>query len=106
MLCSDVVYEPEAYDPLIRTLRALLAGGRVAIMAHRSRHPDEHLFWSAAARHFTVRLLHGPPFVPLGAEEGTAAILPAAGMGGLGDAAPEGAQAGAAVRVLEMRLLS
>ena len=69
VLCSDVVYEPTAYAPLLATLRQLARHGIATrtIMAHRSRHPDENLFFAAATEHFTMRQLHGPPFVPLGA---------------------------------------
>ena len=71
VLCSDVVYEPAAYAPLITTMRQLASCGVATrtIMAHRSRHPDEHLFFTAAARHFSMRQLLGPPFVPLGTGE-------------------------------------
>ena len=64
------MYEPTAYAPLLDTLRQLARHGVATrtLMAHRSRHPDEHLFFAAAAEHFTMRQLHGPPFVPLGAQ--------------------------------------
>ena len=73
VVSSDVVYEPAAYDPLLATLRALAAGGgggaaqppRI-IMAHRSRNPDEHLFFGAAAEHFEMTVIQGPPLRPLG----------------------------------------
>ena len=59
-------------------------------MAHRSRHPDENAFFTAAAEHFEMRQLHGPPFVPLGA----AGSAPSAG----GDQEGDG---GSTVRILE-----
>ena len=74
VVSSDVVYEPTAYDPLLATLRALAAvGGAEAarppriIMAHRSRNPDEHLFFGAAAEHFEMTVVQGPALRPLGA---------------------------------------
>ena len=72
VLCSDVVYEPAAYAPLLQTLLLLLLGPHApehahAIIAHRSRHPDEHRFFRAAAAHFDTRVLLGGPFRPLGA---------------------------------------
>ena len=76
VLCSDVVYEPTAYEPLVCTLRQLAEAGVATrtLMAHRSRHPDEHLFFESASREFRLRLLRGPPFVPLGAREGTSPL--------------------------------
>ena len=56
VISSDVVYEPEAYEPLLATLCSLAAGGVAyggvadggvagarprVLMAHRSRNPDE-----------------------------------------------------------------
>ena len=68
LLASDIVYEPLAYEPLLDTMRRLAALGVATrmIMAHRSRHPDEHLFFDSAARDFSITLLRGPPFAPLG----------------------------------------
>ena len=52
LLLADVVYDPEGYEPLLLTLHAALqpahwqalpASSPVAIMAHRSRHPDQHV---------------------------------------------------------------
>ena len=78
VMCSDVVYEPSAYTPLLETMRRLSALGLASrtLMAHRSRHPDEHLFFTAAHESFTIRLLEGPPFTPLGSPAGTAPLLP------------------------------
>ena len=73
VLSSDIVYEPSAYEPLLATLCALATpggggGGEVGgaarprlVMAHRSRNPDEHKFFSAAAERFALRVLQGPP---------------------------------------------
>ena len=77
VLASDVVYDPEGYEPLLATLRQL-AAPRV-LMAHRSRHPDEHRFFHAAAAHFDVRALLGGPFRPLGAPPTDPPIPPEAG---------------------------
>ena len=100
-MCSDVVYEPAAYRPLLLTLMRLAALGVASrtVMAHRSRHPDEHLFWTAAARRFRLRLLRGAPFVPLGSPAGTAALLPPGC--GSGTAAAEHGR-GAEVRLVEL----
>jgi hypothetical protein len=52
LLLADVVYDPEGYEPLLQTLHDVLylqpqptaaAFSPVAIMAHRSRHPDQHV---------------------------------------------------------------
>jgi hypothetical protein len=52
LLLADVVYDPDGYEPLLHTLHDVLhplhpraEGGAapVAIMAHRSRHPDQHV---------------------------------------------------------------
>ncbi len=52
LLLADVVYDPEGYEPLLLTLHAALQPAHwqalpesspVAIMAHRSRHPDQHV---------------------------------------------------------------
>ena len=103
VLCSDVVYEPEAYTPLLGTLKALASNGIATrtLMAHRSRHPDEGLFFSAAREHFVITLLEGPPFVPLGSEEGVECMCveedSASSL-----AAPEGeSSSSSAVRLLE-----
>jgi hypothetical protein len=57
LLLADVVYDPEGYEPLLQTLHDVLypqlqppaaAFAPVAIMAHRSRHPDQHVSVSAA----------------------------------------------------------
>ena len=103
VLCSDVVYEPEAYTPLLGTLKALASNGIATrtLMAHRSRHPDESLFFSAAREHFVITLLEGPPFVPLGSEEGVECMCveedSASSL-----AAPEGeSSSSSAVRLLE-----
>ena len=68
VLCADVVYAPELYEPLLSTLRDLTlrpsAEGRVVtvLMAHRTRHPDEHRpFFEAAALDFKICSLHGSP---------------------------------------------
>lgn len=58
MLLADVVYDPEGYEPLLQTLHDVFhpqprhptPSSPVAIMAHRSRHPDQH-----------VRHLHAGP---------------------------------------------
>lgn len=74
IICSDVVYEPSAYEPLLRTLVHLTtkdasdsscSSPRV-VMAHRSRHPDEHQFWEAAAKKFHIHVVDGSRFCPLG----------------------------------------
>lgn len=76
VLCSDVVYEPSAYKPLLETLLHLTAPTKEestkcqpatrVIMAHRSRHPDEGQFWDAAARSFRIQVVEGARFRPLG----------------------------------------
>lgn len=114
LLCSDVVYAPEAYAPLLATLRRLApdaASARI-VMAHRSRHPDENDFWRPARREFDVAVLQGGAFRPLGSPPEEAEV-PGAADGVEGprhgrpdgpDAATRGAAAGdAAVRVLELR---
>ena len=78
VLCSDVVYDPEAYAPLLTTLCALARAATPpprVWMGHRSRHPQEHEFWTAAAASFDVAVLRGPvPFTPLGAGDGADAM--------------------------------
>jgi len=78
VLCSDVVYDPEAYAPLLTTLCALARAATPpprVWMGHRSRHPQEHEFWTAAAASFDVEVLRGPvPFTPLGAGDGADAM--------------------------------
>jgi hypothetical protein len=63
LLLADVVYDPDGYEPLLHTLHDVLCPQKeslatlhgiaetapVAIMAHRSRHPDQHVSTSAAA---------------------------------------------------------
>ena len=71
-------------------------------MAHRSRNPDEHKFFSAAAERFALRVLQGPPMRPLGSA-GDAPPIPA-----VADA--DGAEGAAAhdpatVRILEFEWL-
>ena len=61
IIASDVVYDPEGYAPLAKTLRSLISGrilsgklsirgrtprGTFCILAHRSRHPEEHKFFA------------------------------------------------------------
>ena len=53
VLGSDIVYEPKCFQPLAQTLSELLpspgvrdGNGGSAYIAHRPRHPDEHLFWA------------------------------------------------------------
>ena len=78
VLCSDVVYDPDAYEPLLTTLCALARAATPpprVWMGHRSRHPQEHEFWAAAAASFDVEVLRGPvPFTPLGAGDGADAM--------------------------------
>uniref|UniRef100_A0A7S4BTE9 Calmodulin-lysine N-methyltransferase n=1 Tax=Chrysotila carterae TaxID=13221 RepID=A0A7S4BTE9_CHRCT len=73
VLCTDVVYAPELYEPLLQTLRHLTTSAQAnqvgcgVLMAHRSRHPDEHRpFFDAAAETFAITVIHGPPlpFLP------------------------------------------
>ena len=44
-------------------------GAMRTVMAHRSRHPDEHLFFSSINRRFSMRVLSGLPFRPFGDAE-------------------------------------
>ena len=92
VLCSDVVYEPMAYEPLVQTMTQLATafGATRTVMAHRSRHPDEHLFFSSIATNFTMRLLSGPPFRPLNGAANSA-----------DEEQREGQEHGSAVRLLE-----
>jgi hypothetical protein len=47
IVLSDVVYDPEGYEPLISSLKNLAIDRKTQIfMAHRSRNPMEHLFFS------------------------------------------------------------
>ena len=94
VLCSDVVYEPAAYEPLVQTMTVLATrfGATRTIMAHRSRHPDEHLFFHSIARRFSMRLVAGPPFRPLNA---------AAEPEPVEDGEAAASDAGSAVRILE-----
>ena len=73
------------------------------MMAHRSRNPDEHLFFSAAEVHFTVRVLHGPPLRPLGAR---AELPPIPAQGGNEAEAAAESEDPATVRIIEFRLIA
>jgi len=74
-------------------------------MAHRSRNPDEHRFFTAAAARFAIWVLEGPPMRPLGSADGAPAIPVRGGgpRGGAGDRLH--ADDPATVRILEFELL-
>lgn len=52
IIASDVVYYPEGYEPLIKSLEQLLSNTenvetkKRCILAHRHRHPEDHRFFS------------------------------------------------------------
>jgi predicted nicotinamide N-methyase len=106
VLCSDVVYEPMAYEPLLCTMRHCAELGMTrTLMAHRSRHPDEHLFFESAARDFSMQLLLGPPFVPLGAPEGAEPVVPVVTPADVGSEATTEVD-GSVIRIFEFRALA
>ena len=114
VISSDVVYEPEGYAPLLATLCSLASRGLAddgarprVLMAHRSRNPDEHRFFTAAAARFAIWVLDGPPMRPLGSADGASAIPVRGGSpaGGAGDGARPHADDPATVRVLEFEFL-
>lgn len=47
VIASDVIYDPAGYIPLLETLRHLLRAEVYCIIAHRSRHPEEHVFFNS-----------------------------------------------------------
>ena len=104
LLASDVVYEPTAYEPLVHTMRRLgtLGLATSTVMAHRSRHPDEHRFFASAARHFAITRLRGPPFTPIGAPPGAPPLIldPPSGR-----AARDDAVAGSTIHLLRFEWL-
>lgn len=58
VVLSDVVYDPEGYEPLVASLRALAKlPGTLVLMAHRSRNPKEHQFFELLGQHFTYDLV-------------------------------------------------
>jgi len=52
VVMSDVVYDPEFYQPLVDTLRGLEYD--TVVWAHRSRHPDEYLFFEMLRDEFAL----------------------------------------------------
>jgi predicted nicotinamide N-methyase len=54
IVASDVVYDPTCYQPLVDTLHHLLlqpttGAGRICVLAHRHRHPEDHKFFDMLA---------------------------------------------------------
>ncbi len=66
ILCTDVVYDPDMYRPLLKTLDHLTSSACMVepppiLMAHRSRHEDEHAaFFEEALSLFDMSVLKGP----------------------------------------------
>ncbi|XP_028775605.1 protein N-lysine methyltransferase METTL21A-like [Neltuma alba] len=62
ILASDVVYHDHLYEPLLQTLRMLLAGNQrrkaVFVMAHLRRWKKESVFFKKARKLFDVDVLH------------------------------------------------
>ncbi|KAL2333703.1 hypothetical protein Fmac_014916 [Flemingia macrophylla] len=62
IVASDVVYHDHLYEPLLETLRLMMAGGsgsEVAfLMAHMKRWKKESAFFKKARKHFNVDVLH------------------------------------------------
>lgn len=56
IVLSDVVYDPEGYEPLVSSLEALATPATTVLMAHRSRNPMEHHFFERLAQSFTCEL--------------------------------------------------
>ncbi|DBA05356.1 TPA: hypothetical protein N0F65_007518 [Lagenidium giganteum] len=54
IVLSDVVYDPEGYQPLVTSLRALAGSETLILMAHRSRNPMEHQFFQLLDTAFTA----------------------------------------------------
>jgi predicted nicotinamide N-methyase len=51
LVMSDVVYDPQFYEPLVASLANLVTSGDiVCIMAHRHRHPEDHKFFDLLQR--------------------------------------------------------
>ena len=58
IVLSDVVYDPEGYEPLVTSLVALAAASTTRIlMAHRSRNPMEHQFFARLGEFFDYELI-------------------------------------------------
>ncbi|RLN45913.1 hypothetical protein BBJ29_009455 [Phytophthora kernoviae] len=54
LVLSDVVYDPEGYVPLVKSLEALATSPEtLVLMAHRSRNPMEYQFFELLSRAFS-----------------------------------------------------
>ena len=51
VLCAELLYEVAAVEPLLTTVRALLAPGGVAVFGHRARNGAHEACLAAAASH-------------------------------------------------------
>lgn len=51
LVMSDVVYDPQFYEPLVASLSNLVTSSDIlCIMAHRHRHPEDHKFFDLLQR--------------------------------------------------------
>lgn len=57
IVLSDVVYDPEGYVPLVTSLDALARPETTILMAHRSRNPMEHQFFTLLGEKFHYELI-------------------------------------------------
>jgi predicted nicotinamide N-methyase len=61
VLAADVVYEPECFEPLLKTLRALATTRETTVLlAYRPRHPDGSVFFERVAEFFDVTVVARP----------------------------------------------
>ncbi|XP_078430449.1 uncharacterized protein LOC144702315 [Wolffia australiana] len=64
VLASDVVYHEHLFDPLLTTLRRLVVGRAVLVMAHLRRWKKDAVFFRKARKAFHVSVLHADPPPP------------------------------------------
>jgi len=58
ILCSDLVYLPELYDPLVDTLSALSSKNTLILLAQRRRYEREKIFFDKVKLVFTINKIY------------------------------------------------